>query len=189
MNVNDPPHDPNRSPGAAPGDETVAGSLKGSAEEIGERAKSAGQTIAHEAKERAFGAAEEGKSHAAERVDHLASALNASAAELQGREEWLAKGMSSAAHYLEDVSTHLRNQDLEGIAREVSGYARRHPGIFLFGAAALGFGLARVARASRERSYIGSAETPSGMPRGEVHRSDPPASRPSSPQWPPETPI
>lgn len=59
-----------------------------------------------------------------------------------------ARALESVSELLEDTARGLRDTDPDQVLEEVRGAARRHPAIFLAGAAALGFAAARLARAS-----------------------------------------
>lgn len=55
---------------------------------------------------------------------------------------------SQVAETLTGMADHLRNTDLAQLRGEVEGFARRHPLAFFAGAAATGFALARMAKAT-----------------------------------------
>jgi hypothetical protein len=51
-----------------------------------------------------------------------------------------------AAAWLDDAASYIEERGLEGIAVDVADFARRRPGLFLAGAAVLGFGVGRLVR-------------------------------------------
>ena len=51
-----------------------------------------------------------------------------------------------AAEWLDNCASHIEERGLEGLATDVVGFARRRPGVFLAGAAFVGFGVGRLIR-------------------------------------------
>jgi len=51
-----------------------------------------------------------------------------------------------AASWLDNTASYIEERGLEGIAVDVVDFARRRPGVFLAGAAVLGFGVGRLVR-------------------------------------------
>ncbi|MGI8810766.1 MAG: hypothetical protein ACR2KK_23560 [Acidimicrobiales bacterium] len=51
-----------------------------------------------------------------------------------------------AAEWLDNCASHIEERGLEGLATDVVDFARRRPGVFLAGAAVVGFGLGRLIR-------------------------------------------
>ena len=51
-----------------------------------------------------------------------------------------------AATWLDDKASYIEEQGLEGLATDVVDFARRRPGVFLAGAAVVGFGVGRLLR-------------------------------------------
>ena len=51
-----------------------------------------------------------------------------------------------AAGWLDDTASYIEERGLEGLATDVVDFARRRPGVFLAGAAVLGFGVGRLIR-------------------------------------------
>ncbi len=51
-----------------------------------------------------------------------------------------------AAGWLDDTASYIEERGLEGLATDVVDFARRRPGVFLVGAAVLGFGVGRLIR-------------------------------------------
>lgn len=126
--------------------------VRGAATDLKSRAGEMGRDLADGARARAEHEAE-GQMHAsADRLGTVAHALQASADELRGKEDWLATAFSSAAQHIEGASEHLHSQNVEGLASELSGFARRHPAAFLGGTVALGFALSRLSKAATSRT-------------------------------------
>ena len=51
-----------------------------------------------------------------------------------------------AAEWLDNCASHIEDRGLEGLATDVVDFARRRPGVFLAGAAVVGFGVGRLIR-------------------------------------------
>jgi hypothetical protein len=62
--------------------------------------------------------------------------------------EYTARYAQTAAQKLEDVARYVDTKDLRSVARDVEGYARRNPAVFLGGAFALGVLAARFFKSS-----------------------------------------
>jgi len=58
-----------------------------------------------------------------------------------------AQVVDHVACQIEDIAGRLRKSDLGAVTREVSDIARRHPALFIGGAAVLGFAVTRVLKA------------------------------------------
>lgn len=58
----------------------------------------------------------------------------------------LAQYAEQAAGWLDTCAAEIEERGLEGIASDVSDFARRRPGVFLAGAAVVGFGIGRLVR-------------------------------------------
>jgi hypothetical protein len=101
--------------------------------------------------DRALGTArelgEQQKAAGAERVEHVAEALRSSAEELGASEQQLAEWVGTAAGQLEGLARTLREKDLSALMTEMEDFGRRQPAVFMGAAVALGFGIARFAKA------------------------------------------
>ena len=97
--------------------------------------------------DRAQELAQEQKAVGAERVEHIAEAMRSSAETLEGTEKQLADLVGTAAGQLEGFARSLREKDLSALLAEVEDFGRRQPAVFIGAAVALGFGIARVAKA------------------------------------------
>jgi hypothetical protein len=58
----------------------------------------------------------------------------------------LAEYAEQAANWLDGAASHIEERGLEGLATDVVDFARRRPGVFLAGAAVVGFGVGRLIR-------------------------------------------
>ncbi len=149
--------------GAGPEDTTADKTqdhARRAAEDLGHKARDAGNDIANEARHQARSAAEAGTNAAAGRLDTIAQALKASAGELRGKENWLADAVETAAVELRGASSHLHDRGIEGISGDLTAFARRNPAAFLGTTMLLGFAFSRFAKASETR-HMGSGPAPS----------------------------
>jgi hypothetical protein len=105
-------------------------------------AKEAASNIANDTKER---------THAM--LGDFASALRKVAHDMgDGRQAPMSRMVESAADGLERFSGSLREKDLNGLVRDVEGFARRQPVAFFGAALAAGFLAMRFLKASDPRS-------------------------------------
>jgi hypothetical protein len=85
-----------------------------------------------------------------EKKDALARGFDAAAAALEARADSLpggpkaARAAQSAAEAMAVAADYVRDQDFEDMVSDVQEIAKRHPGVTLLTAAALGFLLARI---------------------------------------------
>lgn len=99
---------------------------------------------------------------AAENVDKLAHSAQAAASTL--REDdigHLSEYVSDLATRMSHLSSSLRTRSGDEILHDVGRMARENPALFVTGSIALGFGLARFARASQQKAVQETALQPS----------------------------
>lgn len=104
---------------------------------------------------------------AAENLQRLGSEAQALA---EGRPEdapvltdyaWkMADGLYGAADRLHGLAEDVETRGFSGVLEDLSAYARRRPGAFLLGAAAVGFGVGRLVKAGAGRRQPGQEEAP-----------------------------
>lgn len=144
MTAQDNPTNP-----GAHGDPSGTGSTRErgrTADDVADRLASEGQAQVHHYRD-----------VAADKVDRLAESIDAAADELRGDEQtaYLSRHVGELSDSLARLSRGLREKSTDEILADVTRIARDNPGLFLAGSVALGFGIARFARASgdeRERS-------------------------------------
>ncbi|MBZ0154692.1 MAG: YHS domain-containing protein [Alphaproteobacteria bacterium] len=91
----------------------------------------------------------EKKGTAAEGLGSVAEALHAVSQQLQGKNQAaVARYADSVAERVDRASRYLRESDTDQLIRDVKGLVRRQPGLFLGGALAAGFILARFLKSS-----------------------------------------
>ena len=67
----------------------------------------------------------------------------------------VAQYADQARQCIDDMARRLETGGLDGVARDVSRFARRRPGVFLLSCAGAGFALARLVRAGATASSAG----------------------------------
>ena len=87
------------------------------------------------------------KTASADRVENVAEAMRSSAEQLGSNEEQLAELVGTAAGQLEGLAKSLREKDRSALMAEMEDFGRRQPAMFMGAAVALGFGIARFAKA------------------------------------------
>lgn len=117
-----------------------------------------------EARTRAESVVDERKSQAAERLQGIAGALRETGNTLHGRQEDVfADYANSAADQVEKFSSYLRDQNVSTLLRDIEGFARRQPELFLAGTLAAGFMLGRFFKSSGTNSSQGQWNQRSGQ--------------------------
>lgn len=132
---------PGQLPGSGPphGD----GELKARAQQVGDQARA-----------QAEARLDQQKQGAAERLDRLASSVRAAAGELEQQDDaQLSQYVSRFAGSLGELADSLRSKNVDELMRDLRAIARRNPGLFVAGSVAVGFGLARFARASSQHPH------------------------------------
>jgi len=94
---------------------------------------------------------ESGKRAAADQIADIADAIDAAGARLGESQPTMASYASQFAESVGGIAAHLREDSIEDLYYQVRQLARRHPGMFLLGSAALGVAIARFMKASGGR--------------------------------------
>jgi hypothetical protein len=124
------------------------------------RAKRDAADFASVARERGREQLEGAKSQVAEGAERIADAVERTADELEGDGDELVSGYGrSLATMMRQLAGGLRERDVDEFARELSSFARQHPGAFLAGSVALGFGISRFLKASGRHGYDDSYDS------------------------------
>ncbi|QIN79691.1 hypothetical protein GBA65_15430 [Rubrobacter marinus] len=144
-----------RDPGGAYGQTGSTGGATG-------QAKQQGQQIAAQARQQASKLASQGgeqvkgqlanqKHNAAQRIAPVQTALRETAHQLRNQGQApSAEYVDRATDQVERFSDYLRETDVDEMIGEVRGFARRRPGLFLGGAATLGFLASRFLKSSSQ---------------------------------------
>jgi hypothetical protein len=104
--------------------------------------------------------AEQVAARTAEQLEDIADATAA------GAEEVGARGHTNLSHYMTDIAENigelahgLKGKSADDLVHDASSLARRNPAIFLLGSVAIGFGLARFAKASQPAKETPDSES------------------------------
>jgi hypothetical protein len=110
------------------------------------------RSIADDAKETARSMLGEQQKAAASGIGDFAGALRKAARDMgDGQRAPMSRMLEGAADGLERFSGTLREKDLNGLMREVEGFARRQPVAFFGAAVAAGFLAMRFLKSSNQR--------------------------------------
>lgn len=131
--------------------EEKADQLRGRAEDMRDRAEARYE----EAKRDARGRADEGISSAASGLKDTAHRLREVAHDMDEKDRWLSATLERAASTVDRAGGYLSGNDLGDIVNDAQRFARRSPAAFMGGAAALGFVLSRIGKATAERAMDG----------------------------------
>jgi len=130
-------------------DQQVKQEFERTKSEASELASSAVDAARHRGRE----AVDQAKERTAERAEEFASALDATADDLEsadGGNETLSGYGHSMAAMMRRFAGGLREHEIEEFAGQLAGYARRNPASFLAGSVALGFGVSRFLKATSQ---------------------------------------
>jgi hypothetical protein len=107
----------------------------------------------------------EQKHAAAGQIEGLARALRKTAEQLDTQDQGpVARYVERAADGLDRLGGTLRDRDIDSLATQVQDFARRQPGVFLGGAVAAGFLVARFLKASSRSDESYSAASGDRQP-------------------------
>jgi len=109
------------------------------------------------------------KRSAAEQIDQVAQALSRAGEELNQTQPTLANYASQMASTVHNLSSRLRDGNIEDLIDDTRQLARRNPGLFLLGGVALGFALSRFLKASGDQSQ---GRSYSGLTSGDYGTED-----------------
>lgn len=126
--------------------ERASETARGAAKEMADKARDTVQDVADDAADRAKVEAEVARDRAAEEVDKVANAAEAAAGEFDDR-SMQARAIEEVARRVDDIAAHVRSTDIDRMARTLGDAARRHPLMFVAGAALAGFAATRFLKA------------------------------------------
>jgi hypothetical protein len=121
---------------------------KDMAGDVLEQAKSTAGTLADRAKEQAAQKVTERKERAVGTLGNVASALRKTGEQMEGETPGVPQYLEMAASQFDNVQRYLQENDLRQVTRQVEGFARREPVLFLGGAFLLGVVAARFLKSS-----------------------------------------
>lgn len=150
------PHDRPGNGGSGQREPALQQRTAGSDEELGRKAREVGE----QAKVQARSALDQQARSAADKLDNIADSVKAAAERLQEDDDTgLSQYVSGMAGSLGELADGLRNKNVDELVRDVRQMAQRNPALFITGSIAVGFGLARFARASSQRSHASDNTT------------------------------
>lgn len=115
-------------------------------------AQQEGRRLMDEVRNRGVAEAENSKRLVADQISGIANALGAAVHQLEEQNQpRTAQYMTQAASGIERIAQSVRDQDFRGLVHQAEDLARRQPGLFLGGAVAGGFLLARFLKSSANR--------------------------------------
>lgn len=121
---------------------TIAGQAKGFVQEATGKAAD----LIDQIKDKASAAAEAPKAGLADQIEGLAGAVHQSGEQFKGQQDWIASAVERGASELSSLATALRDNDLGTLVRQVQGFARQQPALFIGASFAAGFALARFGK-------------------------------------------
>ena len=138
--------------------DALASDVKSSTEQVVKDAKDRFSEVATQAQETAKSQLDQRKDQVADGMDHLVQALRHTSKQLPKEDSGpVGEYMSRAAERLDQISHHLRENDVSQLLNDVEGFARREPALMLGGAFAIGVIAARFLKSSNQRRYSGYA--------------------------------
>lgn len=151
---------PSNGPGG-PSRDSGPQSRAGSSGSGGEELKDKARHLADDAREEGKARANQARGAAADSLDKLADGARAAATELEDDDAGqLSHYVADAAERMSALSGSLRDKSVDELMGDLTRFAREQPAMFLSGSVAIGFGLARFARASGSRRPSGTSGTP-----------------------------
>lgn len=137
-------------------------SVKEGASHLAEGVKSIATEVATDAKKSAQFQLWNGKESAAEGLGSVADALRETGQALRRQEAqpFLTDSIEAAANKVRAASDYLQDRTLRHIVRDVEGFARREPALFLGGAFVVGILGGRFLKSSRATSPAGGENAP-----------------------------
>jgi hypothetical protein len=120
------------------------------ASELADGARAKAAEMGDQAKDMASAKAEEAKGYATSEIDRQAESIRSAGREF-GDDSYQAHAADYLAQNLSQAAEVIRGKDMGDLVDDLSLFARRNPGLFLGGAALLGFAAVRLMKAS-ERS-------------------------------------
>lgn len=139
----------NPSMGTTPGGSGSA--ERSSQDNIRQKGRESADEVRQAAQRKAEGVFDQQKGAAADQAHGLSSAFRKMAEELDSQDQGYLSGyVTRMASCTDTVSQRLRDQDMNGLMRQVRDYSRQQPALFMGGAVAAGFVLARFLNSSQK---------------------------------------
>ena len=143
--------------------------------EAASKLKSSASQTAAAAKDHAVERAEGQIDNAATGLQSTADRLRGVASDLDEKDQWLGTALSRSADVADKAGDYLSGQNLGNIVNDAQRLARNNPAMFMAGAAAVGFALSRIGKATVERAQVQNAVPPSNYGQPEAQYREVPA--------------
>lgn len=135
-----------KTPGKPDAARSAGDSTRTMTENVAEKARETVGDAVDTASHKARVEAEQARDTAAEEVQKTANAADAAADEFD-ENSIQARAIEEVASRIDDLAEQIRGQDIDRVARMVGDAARRHPMMFVAGAALAGFAVTRFLKA------------------------------------------
>ena len=136
-------------------DPQQTGGARGQIRQVREQVVDQAKTTFRQARDRATSSLTDSRRQAADQVGGLASALHSAGQHLRGEQQERIAGLAdSFADQVDQVASYLRDVDLQQVARDVEGLARRQPALVFGAAFAIGLLGARFLKSSEQRGEV-----------------------------------
>jgi ABC-type transporter Mla subunit MlaD len=135
-----------------------SGGVRGQITDLAQTAKTQAASALQPIAKNAKSMAEEQKQRGASRIDSIARAVHDAADEIGDEVPQAASYVHSAAGKLEKASSLLRDNSVEELMQMATEFAQERPIVFVSGAVATGFLLARLLRSSTTAQFNEESE-------------------------------
>lgn len=133
-------------------DPNETGGARGQMRQVKEQVVDQAKTTFRQARDRATSSLADSRRQTADQVGGIATALHSAGQHLRGEQQERIAGLAdSLADQVDQVASYLRDADLQRLARDVEGLARRQPALVFGAAFAIGLLGARFLKSSESR--------------------------------------
>ena len=134
------------------------GGARGQIRQVKEQVVDHARNTFRDARDKATSSLGEGRRQAADQIGGLANAFHSAGEHLRGENQERIAGLAdSLADQVDLVANYLRDADLNRLARDLEGLARRRPAVVFGAAFALGVIGARFLKSSEQRAEVGGS--------------------------------
>ncbi len=138
----------------------ASSALGDATQQAGERLRDEASRAAGEATQQAKTLLRRQKDLAAEQIEGMAQILRRTSEELQAQHPGMVADCTrQVVRTIDGLAAALRDRDINTLIADVEDYARHQPALFMAGATAAGFMLARFLKSSARRREAGPAQT------------------------------
>ena len=123
-----------------------ADSVKETVGNLADSTRDTSASLIDQAKGHVRAALSDQKDGVADRIDQLAETVHQSAAQFEGKQDWIASAIDRGAVELGALANALRENDLAGLLDQAGAIARKQPALFIGASLAAGFAAARLGR-------------------------------------------